>query len=477
MLRDTEQLSKILTNSHKFSDNSIGALLRFIESKLHTKLYTKKNLFTEESTKLHTIAKKMYQTGIISSMRMVPGYADEPIKYQWSVTTAGKHKSISGGLSQTSSDDALVAALAEAMERFLWFECDDFFINKKTCSVEEMKSSSLNFIHPDEFVGISHTTRKQSENERLKYNVKSVFTWIESVSLTDEKKYYVPAQLATSGHKSNFSQEPIIRLPITTGLATWTNRQGALLRGILEVVERDAYMISWLNQLSLPQINLNDLLTNDKELNNLINDCEKFGFKARASILPTDLPTYVVLASVEDTLGHKPGIIIGLKAGQSLSKTVSGALLEALRMRQNYRHKIDSGNNWDENRDPKTINHTERILYWGKPSRNSLLKKLHADEIRNFTPQAWDQESDHDHYHRLVDWLKTNSYQTLAVSLGNSKKNISPWNIEMVLIPRMQPMHQNEAMPYFEGERIETIPKKFAFEIPERVYQEPHPFA
>ena len=42
----------------------------------------------------------------------------------------------------------------------------------------------------------------------------------------------------------------MLRWAVTTGLATGQSLEEAIAKGILEVVERDAFMISYLNRLS-----------------------------------------------------------------------------------------------------------------------------------------------------------------------------------------------------------------------------------
>jgi len=55
------------------------------------------------------------------------------------------------------------------------------------------------------------------------------------------------------------SREERLCLPITTGCAGHTSYERAILAGIYEVVERDAISLTWLQQLALPRIEVDDI--------------------------------------------------------------------------------------------------------------------------------------------------------------------------------------------------------------------------
>jgi hypothetical protein len=55
--------------------------------------------------------------------------------------------------------------------------------------------------------------------------------------------------------------------------------------------------------------------------------------------------------------------------------------------------------------------------------------------------------------------------------------NVSPWHIEMVVIPELQPIHYSEDLPHIGGARLSEIPTRFGYTPRTPFIEEPHPFA
>src|SRR5262249_19672190 len=82
--------------------------------------------------------------------------------------------------------------------------------------------------------------------------------WTEGRSLTKDEPILIPACLVFIPyfpflrHKGEVAIAP----SISTGQACASTRDRAVLSGLYEIVERDAFMISWLNRLPLPRVNV-----------------------------------------------------------------------------------------------------------------------------------------------------------------------------------------------------------------------------
>lgn len=481
MLIDALRFTKILQNIGKgLETKAISAFVSFIEKRLGAEFLVNKNHIPygrADLLPLFETAKKLQTAGVITSFNQNFGYADEPLRYNWTVRCATADQHMAGGMSASGDDDALVSALAEALERFIWFSDHSWLKHSERMSIREIARLGKPFVSPARFSGFSAEQRTHST--RLQLTDDSVFTWVRAWSVLNKEEVLAPAQIFLSGRDGQFKDEPMIRTPITTGLATWPTKEGAILRGILEIVERDAYMITWLNQLRLPRIGLEKLASSRPSLLNLIERCRQYGLEPRAIRLVTDAPTYAVCASVEDTFGNAPGITIGLKAHYDLPRAVEGALLEALRMRQTIRRRLDTDGPWDESKNPNHINHLERSHYWSQPGRNQKLKFLVGDIDDNLNRFVEvDARDDNEQLEKLLSWARSKNYDVVTLSLGKSRFNVSPWQVEMVTIPELQPMHQNEHYRYLSGERLKEVPKIFGYEPLVKPYtEEPHPFA
>jgi ribosomal protein S12 methylthiotransferase accessory factor len=79
--------------------------------------------------------------------------------------------------------------------------------------------------------------------------------WVRGLSLLDGRQVYLPVVLVYLYAGFNGPGEKIA-LPITTGCAAHASYEQALLSGILEIVERDAISITWLQRLPLREIEI-----------------------------------------------------------------------------------------------------------------------------------------------------------------------------------------------------------------------------
>jgi ribosomal protein S12 methylthiotransferase accessory factor len=148
---------------------------------------------------------------------------------------------------------ALTRALAEALERysccvyssrqFIWASADelgDEALDLDTvpkCSERELEHRLCPLRAPDKSAPIR---------------------WVRGISLMTRKPIWIPAVMVYL-HIPWLSIGERFCLPISTGCAAHTEIEQALVHAALEVVERDAIALVWLQQMRLPRID-GDLL-------------------------------------------------------------------------------------------------------------------------------------------------------------------------------------------------------------------------
>jgi ribosomal protein S12 methylthiotransferase accessory factor len=484
MLSDTisfDRLWKKMRGKSRAS-RSIASFIHFIERRLGARFVYDSSYVPygrPELVDAFKIGDKLQRAGIIESYAPVFGLDDEPRIRLWRAQGLGHSKDVSGGMSPDSDEAALMATLAEGLERYIWSEEIDYFISPHISSAAQM-AEEKNTVLPSRFVGFSEAQR--AGNGQLTLSAHDSHLWIRGSSLTQGRDVFLPAQVVSPAYrKSPLSQsieEQRIWIPITTGLATWPTKDGAVRAGALEVIERDAYMIMWLNQLTLPRINLAPWRSGDNSLDKLLADCERYRLSVHATRLLTDAPADTICVIVEDTTGNAPNFTIGLKAGHDIGDCIEGALLEALRSRQNSRGQKKEHVEDAQRKNPHAIKHMERLAYWNENSRAQMLSFLINGPFENVVPSAWANDTLKEHLERIRKWCIEKQYELISVSLGISKKNPLPWHIEMVVMPDLQPMHQDERFPYLGGERLRSIPEQFGYEARSEPFaDEPHPFA
>lgn len=468
------------------TSRAILAFVNFIEKRLGAEfVYDLARIRYEPLTlvPLLNLAEKLRALGVIQSYGRkrsgISGFPDEPKVSHWyaKYATSTDAYNWSGGSSLEHDELALVKTLAEAIERNAWYR-HDTFPRIRSASINDLKDSD-DFLYPQSFVGF--TKHQRDTISRLRFDSNTSFKWVRGHSWTRNRPVWVPAQIVSGkeGLKafSKSSHEPVIRTSITTGLATHPNRKSALLLGAFECIERDAFMITWLNQLTPPRVDIHSLCTQHDVLARLVAKCRQYRLEPYAIYLPTDAPAYAIAVVLEDMTGSLPRFSVAMKSGRALGSTIEGALLEALRIRISTRDMMLSQDNWDKDRQASDIGHLDRFLYWTEYNRAEQLMFLIKGDVRTTQNEAWEQYDDETHFSRIVEWCMQKHYELTSVDFTDAIANVPNWHIEFVVIPELQPLHLSERYPYTGGARLHDIPKLFGYSSREPYLKHPHPFA
>lgn len=475
MLTDTvpfARFAQVLGTSPRM--RAARSLASLLERKLGVRLLVESEAL-EQIREVTQVARILAKHGIIE--RYVPRrpFADEPQFFMWTVEY-GPSKRTSGGLSLAGEEHALTAALAEALERHLWYDTTDYFEDSFAATVEEAGRRGA-IIEPGRFAGYGE--KERTAHEILRLDPAASYLWIRGRSLTRGTSIYLPAQTISCKHARDAhgsKREPVIRMPVTTGLATGQNETDAVLGGALETIERDAYMIMWLNQLTLPRLDLTQF-SRDPEVAELLARCARYRLRVSALRLLTDAPADVVCAVVQDESAEGPPLTLGLKAHARTEKALAGAILEALRSRVSVRmtkkeHPALSLQS------PADIQLRTRLHYWNDAGRARRLSFLTDGPVEHTKEAAWRNDTPAQHLERVVTWARNRGYEFAVVELGSSKENPTPWRVYMSVIPELQPMHLDESLPFLGGARLAEIPRAFGLAPRAAAYaDEPHPFA
>ena len=126
--------------------------------------------------------------------------------------------------------------------------------------------------------------------------------------------------------------------PISTGAASGKSLESAIYKGICEIVERDAYMIGYLNELPLPQIDFKKI--KNIKLQKMVSSLERYQIDLYLINITTDLKIPSIAAILVDRSGQGPVISLGLKTGFDNIDTIIGAVEEALMIRSWVRDKF-----------------------------------------------------------------------------------------------------------------------------------------
>lgn len=220
--------------------------------------------------------------------------------------------SIYGGKGITK-DHARASAMMEGFERY---------------SAERQESDEVTIAGLDEISDLGEYINPESLNlpkDFKKQNLDSMkLEWSLVKDIISDKEYYIPTNAIYHPYIHGNDCESLFKSN-TNGLASGNILEEAILHGIFEVIERDAWSIFELTHKNYAQIDL-DSIESDI-VNDTIDRFESNGIKIKLMDFTADINVPTIAASADDTVTRDAGLLT-LGMGTHLDPEV--AILRAL---------------------------------------------------------------------------------------------------------------------------------------------------
>jgi len=410
---------------------------------------------------------------IVKTANKLASYNDEPKLYRYAINFKDKfdsENSEEAGAAGISFNKkrALLKVLGETVERYsLSGNNNKKFIKE---SYENLDNLHKSIISLEEITSFS---KGKSQIEKLK---KTKINWVKGKSLISDENVLIPAQLIYVPYVYQYS-EPTLRFLISTGAAAGSSLEGALYRGICEVIERDAFMIHYLNKLSSPRIDLSSI--GSGVINNILRSLKRYKLEINVFDLTTDLQVPVFAAITIDRTGFGSSISVGLKAGFDIEEDIIGAIEESLMVRSWVRDKfIYMDPNYK--RTGKIVSVEDRAHFWFPVTamkhidfwlKSKNFKKIDISHKKN---------SDINDLKKIIKFLMKKNIEAFYVNIADKKVTKYGFSVIKAVIPKLQPLYLDERDSYLKSERLFNVPIRMGFlQTPRRKEQLnkiPHPF-
>jgi ribosomal protein S12 methylthiotransferase accessory factor len=351
---------------------------------------------------------------------------------------------------------AAVRALAEAVERYCATQPDPG--ETVRASLAALEPQALN---PTDCVLYSDRQYDQLGFNYARFSAKTTMTWTRGMVLPDRESILVPAILVYLVPTWTRPEEHICP-PTSNGLAAGVSTEMAILNGLLEVVERDAFMVSWLTRRRGPHIDYSRQWGLSATVR---NHYSRFGVEVVVIDLTTDLPIHVMLAIAIDRGAGGPAAVIGLGASLDPGLAVEKALLEVcqgrpaeamrcrhkppqerLRTFSDVRDAVDHGALFSM---PHMLDELDFLLASGPLGEASL------EELPDYsTGSTWED------VRFCVDALADVGSKAICVDV--TTPDIAPLGLRVVrtIVTGLQPIHFGQGEERMGGKRIFELPMK-----------------
>jgi len=155
-----------------------------------------------------------------------------------------------GGAGATRAE-AAVAAVGEALERY-----SASYVPQERLVVATAAELGEDAVAPERFALFSESQYTTAGFPFRRFTSDSLVAWVEATALPDGARAWVPAELVYLGDAR--LGERLIGYATSSGAACAEARVDALERGLCELLERDAFMITWSERITLPLLDWSD---------------------------------------------------------------------------------------------------------------------------------------------------------------------------------------------------------------------------
>jgi len=212
-----------------------------------------------------------------------------------------------------SKEHAKASAMMEGFERY---------------SAEKQKSDDTIVATPDEIVDKGDYIEPKSLNLPQKFEKEDLsdtaFEWSLAHDIISDNDYYVLSNAVFHPYNHGNDVQSLFKSN-TNGLASGNVLEEAILHGIFEVIERDAWSIFELTHKNYSQINIDSI--ESELINEIIDKFESQGIKIKLMDFTADINIPTIAASADDTVTRDAGLLT-LGIGTHLDPEV--AILRAL---------------------------------------------------------------------------------------------------------------------------------------------------
>jgi ribosomal protein S12 methylthiotransferase accessory factor len=359
-----------------------------------------------------------------------------------SVFCQQKNFSHSNGIG-LNKDRALAKAIGEAIERY----CSAIYI-KNNLYFSNIKNADFSCINCLQFPYFEQSALE--EHSKFKgFNECSQVYWTSSKNLMDNKEVFVPASLVYLPYKYDEKEDKIFQ-NISTGLACHTDLTRAIISGVCEVIERDAFMLFWKNRISPPQIKIDTL---PERIRRFFDLYKRDHFKINLFYTTTDLEVPSVIVTLRSHSVEHPAFVMAAACKPSLEEAILSAI-EELEMTRDYVFskykraiKIEIS---------EIKNQEDHLMFWSKHENLNRLDFLfNCGNFISYTSSGDILEKSNDEIlKKIIQVFKSLNIDIFWSDITSSDIHDLGLRVVRVIIPKLSPLFFGYKNDQYISDRI-----------------------
>ena len=358
-------------------------------------------------------------------------------------------------------EECMWATLGESMERYAARCCT---VDLVTAAAQDVEADAI------DVTKIIRFSDAQYDSEGFfysRFDRDASRRWVWSTDLVSGARKLVPAQIIWLGLRAGSRAEALFQ-PNSSGLAAGGSVEHARCSGLLEIVERDAFMTTWLLRRSPPRIKVDDnlLAELDPKLHPLIAHPD---LETLVLDITTDLGIPTVMAMV--TPPSKAFTTVGAAAHLYLRTAIRKAVIEA---HHSFAWSVGlRGAPMPERHEVENFQDHSRFYHRAEsqvlldflregPSRAAVFAEIPADRPGQLR--------------EILNRLTAKGYGAYHVDMTTEDAAQLGFSVGRALIPGLHPLSAGVQNYALDRRRLEVVARHWGHAVPETLNTDPHPF-
>lgn len=313
-------------------------------------------------------------------------------------------------------------------------------------------------------------------------NENASIQWVRGKNLATGRDVFIPRSI-TSWFRENRKKDKLLFIEATSnGAAGYFTRPGAVLRGLLEVVQRDAFFVHWLTMDPPRLINSDSMPDNIRAT---IDDFRDRGITIYV-LDATDIPIPSVLAVAITEQAEVPQVVLCGASALSFENAIESALKEMIVASEMFDYPSSSSlhDRFESEPEPflSDLGKITRQLYWRGEEKVSHFRwflhgeKVRFDDLPRLIPHA--DLGDKESLRVCCDILAKlgPDFEPIVYFPKHPVQEEIGFHIAQVFIPKAFPLYLTERYGTFDSDRLTEYARARGLTKDWRLNPKPHMF-
>ncbi len=375
------------------------------------------------------------------------------------------------GIAETF-DEAISKAVGELLERHFLAEPASGTLHTRSLAAADKRYLDISRLN-------NYLPWQVDALPALRRNAGASLQWVAAREYCRGVSIHVPAQLVFWSHARAVG-EPILANATTSGAAGHFTREEAILAALLENIQRDGFLIYWLNAITPNRLDLDTV--DDDRVRSLVEYLKRYDIEIHCMDVTTDVGIPTLICATIDRSTAGPAIAIGGAAGFDIAELILQGAQEALSILTSLTQS-----------EPRTLNDSyEPFVTQGVKRKDRLHFWRGPEKIRQFEFFVTGPKIPAKACMRGLDAVQTiperiARVQALLAELGTGYEiyiyeardpvlTKLGYHVVKAIVPQLMPMYLIENLATLDAPRLRLVPGKLGYRATDTYNPLPHPF-